>query len=73
MGHDTKMDVVMTTALVLEGIPYLPHYSEANRYVSPGYGQSHFDTYSGMELIAMGAKPEAFGLWPRAWGKRGEK
>jgi len=72
MVHDTKMDIIANTAYVLNGITYLPHYSEIS-YVRPGYGQTHYDTYSEKELIALGAKPVSEALWPRANNRGGRK
>lgn len=72
MGHDTKMDIVNNNAYVLNGIMYLPHYVE-NCYVRPGYGQTHFDTYSEKELTALGAKQVNVGLWPRPNNRGGRK
>lgn len=50
---------------ILRGITYIPHYRE-KVYVRPAYGVSHFDTYLGMELRALGAKPVEMALWKRS-------
>jgi len=52
---------------VLNGIIYLPHYNERNKYVSPGYGLHNYDLYTEKELLSKNAKPEAMMLWLRSW------
>ena len=65
----SKAEVMPIQCLKFNGIVYLPHYQDSNKYVSPGYGIVHFDTYSGIELLALGASITNEALWPRAWGK----
>jgi hypothetical protein len=72
MGEQSKMEVTGARIFVLNGIPYLPHYSEPNRYVGPGYGRDNHTTYNALELVAMGAKPDIEALWPRGWHKGGK-
>ena len=67
MEH-SKAEVMPIQCLKFNGITYLPHYQDENRYVRPGYGVSHFDTYSGLELIALGAAVTSLPLCPRAQG-----
>ena len=67
MEH-SKAEVIPIQCLKFNGIVYLPHYQDENRYVRPGYGVSHYETYSGLELIALGAAVTSLPLWPRAWG-----
>ena len=68
MEH-SKAELMPTQCLKFGGITYLPHYQEANRYVRPGYGDIHFETFSGIELLALGAVVTVEALWPRLWGK----
>ncbi len=58
------METDICIAYTLKGITYLPHYSE-RVYVSPAYGVSNFDTYLGIGLKALGAKPVELALWKR--------
>jgi hypothetical protein len=58
------METDICIAYMLRGILYLPHYNE-KVYVRPAYGISHFDTYLGIELKALGAKPVELALWKR--------
>ena len=53
--HDEIADCDFYTVYELDGIQYLPHYKEPT-YVSPGYGRSHWTTYTGDELKAAGGK-----------------
>lgn len=72
MGEVSKMEVTAARVFVLDGITYLPHYSDANRYVGPGYGRNNTVTYNALELVVLGAKPEVMPLWPRSWNKEGK-
>ena len=67
---NSRAELLPQQCLVLDGIAYLPHYQDANKYVSPGFGLTHYDTYFQMELVALGAKPVITALWPRAWGNK---
>jgi hypothetical protein len=58
------METDICIAYTLKGITYLPHYSE-RVYVGLGYGVTNFDTYLGIELKALGAKPVELALWKR--------
>jgi len=62
-----KTELFQKLAYVLHGIIYLPHYTEKGRYVSPGYGLSHFDLYNENDLKLAGAKPQILMLWSRSW------
>ena len=64
LPHGAMMETDVCIAYTLRGILYLPHYSE-RVYVSPAYGVSNFDTYLGIELKALGAKPVEVALWKR--------
>lgn len=46
----------------VDGIMLVPHYTEKHTWVWPSG-----ETYSGDELIAMGARQSATLLWPRYW------
>jgi len=59
------METDVYIAYMLRGILYLPHYNE-RVYVSPAYGVSNFNTYLGIELKALGAKPVEVALWKRS-------
>lgn len=50
---------------VIDGVTYLPHYRNANRYVAPGWSR-HPKTYEPAMLFAMGAKTRMEYLWKRA-------
>ena len=65
---NSRAELLPQQCLSLAGITYLPHYQDKNKFVSPGYGIVHFDTYSGIELLALGASITNEALWPRAWG-----
>ena len=67
---NSKAEVLPQQCLSLAGITYLPHYQDKNKFVGPGYGHIHFDTYSGIELLALGASITNEALWPRAWGNK---
>jgi hypothetical protein len=59
------METYPCIAYQLKGILYLPHYSE-KFYIRPSYGITHFDSYLGIELRALGAKPVELALWKRS-------
>jgi len=65
---NSKAEVIPIQCLKLAGITYLPHYQDKNKFVGPGYGHIHFDTYSGIELLALGASVINEALWLRASG-----
>jgi hypothetical protein len=67
----SKAETVPTYVFVLHGIPYLPHFQDEGKYVSPGYGVTHLDRYTPQELVLLGAKRIFEPLWPRAWSKKG--
>ncbi len=64
LPHGAMMETDICIAYNLKGILYLPHYSE-RVYVGLGYGVTNFDTYLGIELKALGAKPVELALWKR--------
>lgn len=61
-GAQMETDVYL--CYQLNGITYLPHYHD-RVYVGLGYGVTNFDTYLGIELKALGAKPVEMALWKR--------
>jgi len=65
---NSRAELLPQQCLKFNGIVYLPHYQDKNKFVSPGYGHIHFDTYSGIELLALGASIINEALWLRAWG-----
>lgn len=67
--HVTKrpvniMEQDLTYCYELNGITYLPHYSEPV-FVGPGYGRANFTHYTALQLIAHGATLTERMLWPR--------
>ena len=42
----SKAETVPTYVFILHGIPYLPHFQDEGKYVSPGYGITHLDRYT---------------------------
>jgi hypothetical protein len=62
---EQKKDCYPATVYVLKGVPYLPHYRNADVYVGPGYGKHNFKTYSSADLLAAGATPNTKMLWAR--------
>jgi hypothetical protein len=56
----------------LKDITYLPHYTQPDVYVSPGYGNTNFKHYSAMQLVVAGAIGRHELLFRRA-GKKGGK
>jgi hypothetical protein len=50
---------------VLNGVPYLPHYRNADVFVGPGYGKHNFIRYTAADLWIAGATPEGKMLWAR--------
>lgn len=65
LGSNLPAERVPSHALVLKGVPYLPHYRNADIYVGPGYGRSNFDRYSAQELLVKGAQYQPEMLWSR--------
>jgi hypothetical protein len=62
---DQKAERFPMHALVLHGVPYLPHYRNIDVYVGPGYGQTNFDRYSAQQLLLKGAQYQPELLWER--------
>ncbi len=58
-------DIALYPAYILRGIVYLPHYHD-RLFVSPGYGLTHWNTYQGVELRAMGGQMVKLPLLKRA-------
>jgi hypothetical protein len=68
-GADARVgamaEVGLYSVYILRGIVYLPHYIQ-KVFVRPGYGSAHWETYTGIELKAMGAKTVNMSLFRRA-------
>lgn len=45
------------TTFDLDGITFVPHINDPRQWVSPGYGLTHMDSWSEIELVAAGAQP----------------
>lgn len=61
--HATNpMECIQTVSFDYHGIPFVPHYTERNIYVSPGNVMR-----SERELLVAGARRTISMLWPRAW------
>jgi hypothetical protein len=67
-GADVRMgamaEVGLYPAYILRGIVYLPHYKD-KLFVSPGYGLTHWNTYQGIELKALGGQLTKLSLFKR--------
>lgn len=51
-----------TTMFVLDGMPYMPHYTRPCTYVAPGGA-----TMSEKRLVEQRATAKTLMLWPRRW------
>lgn len=71
-----KTNGVESTAMYrLNGIPFVPHYVEKNKYVGPGMRTEKIgftvvdcgfrETFTSEELLKLGATQEVAFLWPR--------
>lgn len=58
----------LQTALELNGVVYLPHYTKPSTYVGPGYTETPDigTRYSTEDLLGAGATPCTLFLWGRA-------
>jgi len=65
LGSNPLKERFAMYALVLNGVPYLPHYRNVDIYVGPGYGKHNFDRYSAQELLVKGAQYQPEMLWSR--------
>lgn len=63
---DSKAVTYPYTALVLDGITYVPHYTEPELFVGPGFGRQHNNTRTAVQLRLRGARPVTEHLWKRA-------
>jgi hypothetical protein len=50
------------TMFIVNGVPLVPHYRQANMYVAPGGYVYTID-----EIMGMKPKIEIAALWPRLW------
>lgn len=60
-----------TQAFRLNGIPFVPHYTNHDIYVSPGDHKTR-RTLTEKELLELGAVKERMFLWPREKVEQGE-
>jgi hypothetical protein len=65
LGSNLPAERVAMYALVLNGVPYLPHYRNVDIYVGPGYGKHNFDRYTAQQLLLKGAQYQPEMLWER--------
>ena len=65
----TEAEVVPQVVYAVNGTLYLPSYSMPGVFVGPGYGYHNERTYSGYQLMQMGALPRTYPLW-MASGRR---
>jgi len=56
--------------LLLNGVLFVPHYTERDKYVSPGYGKHHMETYTADYLLSRGARMQEEVLLDRSWTRR---
>lgn len=55
----------------LRGVPFVPHYTTKDTYVSPGDNKTRRE-YTEKRLILLGAVPERMDLWPRKYDQHAE-
>jgi len=73
MKLNEAQERTMQPVLILEGIMYLPHYVQVNRWCGPGTKISPWgspeDTipFTTENLIGRGAVWGSYPLWPRRW------
>jgi hypothetical protein len=65
VGFNLPAERFPARSLVLNGVPYLPHYRNESVYVGPGYGKHNFDRYSEQQLLLKGAQYQTEVLWQR--------
>lgn len=70
MGHDAQAELIPKTVYQLDGIMYVPHYQDDEKFVGPGYNLVHFKEYTQDELVSMGARSATYPLWSRARAKK---
>jgi len=63
---DEKAELHKYTVFKLNGITYVPHYRDTQRYVSPGYGRFHKNVFTASDLFSAGAVPTVAFLWKRS-------
>ena len=54
---------------VLDGITYLPHYTEKGLFVSPGHGRHNMNHFTALELVNRGAVQAYLHLYTRNTSK----
>jgi hypothetical protein len=65
LGSNLPEERFPSHVLVLNGVPYLPHYRNQDVYVGPGYGRANFNRYTAQELLLKGAQYQPEMLWSR--------
>ena len=66
MKLNEAQERTMQPVLMLEGITYLPHYVQVNRWCGPGTNE-FTEPFTTEELISKGAVWGTYPLWPRRW------
>lgn len=66
MKLNETQETTMQPVLKLEGIVYLPHYVQPNRWCGPGTNE-FTEPFTTEELINKGAVWSSYPLWPRRW------
>lgn len=57
------------TVYVLDGITYLPHYTDEGCFVGPGFGRENHNVHTAQGLLRKGAKEETAYLLERFDGR----
>ena len=65
MDLNKKAETVLQPIFYLDGIPYLPHYTQGHLWVGPG-GEDNRSTYSTTEISEKG-RLSVKELWKRSW------
>lgn len=68
LNQNKLAETITQPVFILYGIPYMPHYVEKHRWVSPGR-EREATVYTTTELIASGARLTTRQLWERSWTK----
>ena len=66
MNQNKPAETETQPIFYLRGVPYVPHFSDKHRWVSPG--DRHTRTvYTTSELAEAGARLSTIQLWKRYW------
>ncbi len=60
-----RMELVSQPMFWIGEVPYVPHYTEKHRWVSPGTGPDTVKTTT--QLMELDPKMKMTPLWPRHW------